>query len=181
MNIVDPIKSREDIRRMENWLAKYSKKNRLIFVIGVNIGLRVSDILNLNISDVYNRKYVVIREQKTNKYKRFMLNKKLQKLLNEYLKNTPDSEKPLFQTDKGERMNRSQVYKFLNEAAQAAGLSENIGTHTMRKTFGYHHYKQFNDIVLLQRIFNHSSPKVSLAYIGITQEDIDYSYLNFEL
>ena len=181
MNIVDPIKSRKDVNRIENWLKKHSMRDRLIFAIGVNVGLRVSDILNLNISDVYNKTYVVIREQKTNKYKRFALNNKLQRLLNEYLKDVPISNKPLFSGNNGERIQRSYVYKFLNDAAQAVNIKENIGTHTMRKTFGYHYYKQFNDITLLQKIFNHSSPYVSLAYIGITQEDIDSSYMNFEL
>ena len=57
----------------------------------------------------------------------------------------------------------------------------NVGTHTMRKTFGYHHYKQFNDVALLQKIFNHSSPSITMRYVGIAQEELDYSYLNFEL
>lgn len=181
MNIVDPVKSRDDVRKMEEWLAERSARDRLIFAIGMNVGLRISDILKLNISDVYGTTYVKIREKKTNKYKKFVLNAKLQRLLKEYLKDTPLSNEPLFLGKRGERLHRSQVYKFLNDAAKAAGLKENIGTHTMRKTFGYHHYKQYNDIILLQKIFNHSSPLVSLAYIGITQEEIDSSYLNFEL
>ena len=87
MNYVEPIKSREDIRKVEDWLDKRSKRNRLIFAIGVNTGLRVSDILGLNISDVYNKTYVEIREKKTGKYKKILLNSKLQTLLKEYLKN----------------------------------------------------------------------------------------------
>ncbi len=51
----------------------------------------------------------------------------------------------------------------------------------MRKTFGYHHYKKFNDVVLLQKILNHSSSSITLRYIGISQEEIDISYNNFEL
>ena len=51
----------------------------------------------------------------------------------------------------------------------------------MRKTFGYHHYKQFKDVVILQKIFNHSSPQITLRYIGIEQDQIDYSYSNFIL
>ena len=52
MNIVDPIKSRDDVKKIENWLMKHNLRDRLIFAIGVNIGLRISDILNLNVSDV---------------------------------------------------------------------------------------------------------------------------------
>lgn len=79
-------------------------------------------------------------------------------------------------------MHRSIVYRFLNEAVNTLNLEVGaIGTHTMRKTFGYHHYKKFNDIALLQRILNHSSPAITLRYIGISQEEIDMSYSNFEL
>ena len=69
----------------------------------------------------------------------------------------------------------------LKNAAKKAGVKGNIGTHSLRKTFGYHHYKRFNDIGLLQKILNHSSSAITLCYIGITQEIIDMSYKNFNL
>ena len=56
-----------------------------------------------------------------------------------------------------------------------------IGTHKMRKTFGYWHYQQYKDVAILQEIFNHSSPSVTLRYIGINQDNIDKSYMNFSL
>ena len=58
---------------------------------------------------------------------------------------------------------------------------DHFSTHTMRKTFGHHHYKQNNDVALLQKIFNHSSPSITMRYIGIAQEELDESYINFEL
>ncbi|MDE1433721.1 tyrosine-type recombinase/integrase, partial [Bacillus licheniformis] len=67
---------------------------------------------------------------------------------------------------------RKTTYKMLKEAAEYVGL-DGIGTHTMRKTFGYWHYKKFKDVALLQEIFNHSSPDVTLRYIGITQDTMD--------
>ena len=51
----------------------------------------------------------------------------------------------------------------------------------MRKTFGYHHYQKFKDVAMLQKIFNHSSPQITLRYIGIEQEQIEESYANFIL
>ena len=69
----------------------------------------------------------------------------------------------------------------IREACKKAGLEEKVGTHTMRKTFGYHHYQQFKDVVLLQKIFNHSSPQITLRYIGVEQDEIDDSYKNFVL
>ena len=73
------------------------------------------------------------------------------------------------------------IDQLLIYACKAVGLEENIGTHSMRKTFGYHHYKQFKDVALLQKIFNHSSQQITLRYIGIEQDQIDYSYNNFVL
>lgn len=186
-NLVEPIRKLCDIERLEKYLTRKNLRNRLIFVLGINTGLRISDILNLNISDVKNKNYVEVREKKTGKYKRFPLNNKLKVLIDEYIttvrRKTYSIEdcEPLFVGKKHKRLNRSQVYRFLNFACNELQIDINIGTHTMRKTFGYHHYKKFNDVVLLQKILNHSSPSITLRYIGITQEEIDISYSNFEL
>ena len=61
------------------------------------------------------------------------------------------------------------------------GVADPIGTHTLRKTFGYHAYQQGTDVTLLQKVFNHSAPSITLRYIGITQDDIDNVYLNLNL
>ena len=185
-NLVEPIKSKKDLQRIEELLAHKNKRNQLIFVFGINTGLRVSDILGLNILDVKDRTYVEIKEKKTGKYKRFPLNKKLQKLIKEYLPErqkmyTVEDEEPLFIGKLHKRLDRSQVYRFLNAACKELGILVNIGTHSMRKSFGFWFYKQYNDIALLQKILNHSSPAITLRYIGIAQEEIDLSYRNFQL
>jgi len=108
------------------------------------------------------------------------LNEKLKGLIAEYVKGKRDRE-PLFRSLWGRRYNRITAYYMIRDACKAAGLEEKIGTHSMRKTFGYHHYQQFKDVVLLQKIFNHSSPQITLRYIGIEQDQIDYSYNNFVL
>ena len=81
----------------------------------------------------------------------------------------------------GHRLDRVTAYYIIKNACIKAKLQEKIGTHSMRKTFGYHHYQQFKDVVILQKIFNHSSPQITLRYIGIEQDEIDYSYNNFVL
>lgn len=79
------------------------------------------------------------------------------------------------------RLNRIAAYTIIKDACASAGIEAHIGTHTMRKTFGYHHYKKFRDLALLQKIFNHSNPQVTLRYIGIEQDQIEDSYTNFVL
>lgn len=179
MNVVQPIKKLEDIQKIKKYLAK-KPRDTLLFSFGINTGLRISDILSLNVGDVKGRDYIEIREKKTNKYKKFPLNSFLKEEINLFVEVLP-SEQPLFYTQKHCRLDRAQAYRILNKAAQVVGMKERIGTHTLRKTFGYHHYKKYNDIVLLQKIFNHSSPSVTLRYIGIEQDTIDESYMNFYL
>ena len=185
-NLSEPIKIKEHVEAVEEYLASYSKRNQLIWVFGINTGLRVSDILGLNIDDVKNKTYVEIREKKTGKYKRFPLNDKLKKLIREYLKIRENQYsigegEPLFIGKKHHRLGRSQVFRFIKDACAKLGIMGNFSSHTMRKSFGYFFYKQYNDIALLQKILNHSSPSITLRYIGIDQETIDISYNNFEL
>ena len=179
MNVVQPIKKLEDIQKIKKYLAK-KPRDALLFSFGINTGLRISDILSLDIGDVKGRDYIEIREKKTNKYKKFPLNRFLKKEIDVFVEGLP-IEQPLFYTQKHCRLDRAHAYRILNKAAQAVGVKGRIGTHTLRKTFGYHFYQQYDDIVMLQKIFNHSTPSITLRYIGIEQEDIDEVYRNFYL
>lgn len=179
-HVVEPIRDKQQIKAVEDYLEQKEFRNKVLFCLGINSGLRVSDILSLNVSDVRGKTHIELYEKKTGKLKKFPINNKMEKLLNYYTDNKSDN-MPLFVSKNKNRLDRSQVYRFLNEACLSAGITANIGTHTMRKTFGYHHYKQFKDIAMLQMIFNHSSPEITLRYIGIDQDEIDKSYNAFEL
>lgn len=109
MTTVEPIRNKDEIKKVEKILAHQSQRDLVLFTLGINSGLRISDILALNVGDVRMKTYI------------------------------------------------------------------------MRKTFGYHHYKKFRDLALLQKIFNHSNPQVTLRYIGIEQDQIEDSYTNFVL
>ena len=119
-------------------------------------------------------------EKKTGKYKRFPINSKLKPMFAQFTQGRKADE-PLFLSVFNNRMERTQCYRIINDICRKAGIDYNIGTHTLRKTFGYHHYRKFKDIVVLQKIFNHYSPQVTLRYIGIDQDIIDNSYNNFIL
>lgn len=180
MSTVEPIRKISEIKKLEEYFKKSSLRNLLLFDFGINSGLRISDLLSLNISDVRNKKYVKVREQKTRKQKKILLNAKIRLMLKGYTKNKLNNE-PLFITKFGNRLDRISAYKILNKACEDTQLELAVGTHTLRKTFGYHHYKKFKDIVLLQKIFNHSNSNITMRYIGIEQDEIDKSYKNFIL
>jgi len=180
MTTVEPIRNKKDIKKVENVLEKQSKRNLLLFVLGTNCGLRISDLLSLNVGDVRAKTHVQIIEKKTGKFKKFPINDRLKPMIEDFIKGKRNNE-PLFMSHWGKRLDRVTAYYLIRNACEEAGLQEKIGTHSMRKTFGYHHYQQFKDVVILQKIFNHSSPQITLRYIGIEQDQIDYSYSNFIL
>lgn len=180
MTTVEPIRDLKNLRKLENYFSKKSKRDLLLFTIGTNCGLRISDIVALNVGDVKNKSYIQITEKKTGKYKKFPINAKLKPMFEEFTKGKTSTE-PLFTTIFNNRLDRFGAYYILKEAAKNTNLQEKIGTHTMRKTFGYHHYKKFKDVAILQKIFNHSTPQITLRYIGIDQDQIDDSYNNFIL
>jgi integrase len=72
------------------------------------------------------------------------------------------------------------AYKILRKVAERFHLDE-IGTHTLRKTFGYHFYQQTKDVAMLQEIFNHSSPAITLKYIGVNQDSMDRAMTKFKI
>ncbi len=180
MNIVEPIRNKDDLKRIEHTLEKQSLRDLLFFVMGTNSGLRISDILGLNVGDVRGKTHICITEKKTHKHKRFPINQKLQQLIIRHIEGKKDKE-PLFTTVYNNRLDRHQAYRIINKACTTVGIKYKVGTHSLRKTFGYHHYIRFNDIALLQKILNHSSTSITLRYIGIEQDKIDESYMNFIL
>ncbi len=180
MSTVEPIRKKSDLRKVERILAEQSMRDLLLFTIGTNCGLRISDILALDIADVKGKNFISLKEKKTGKLKKIPINSKLKPMLATYTKGK-GPEEPLFKTIFKNRLDRIAAYRIINNVCTKAGLEEKIGTHSLRKTFGYHHYKMFKDVVILQKIFNHSSPQITLRYIGIEQDKIDESYKNFIL
>lgn len=189
MEFVQPIRDRKQIERMKKVLKGQNLRDYALFVLGINSGLRVSDLLSLRIGDVVDdrnniRDRITMREKKTAKAKDFPLGKTAEKALREYLDTRDDtaSEDPLFLSRKGGGfLGRSQAYRIINGAAETVGITDKIGTHTLRKTFGYHAYTMGMDLSVIQKLLNHSSPAITLNYIGITQEDLDKVYMSLNL
>lgn len=188
MEFVHPIRDRKKIDAMKKYLRGSSERNHCLFTLGINSGLRISDLLRLDICDVVEGKKVkdriCLRESKTGKHKEFPISSNAKKAIADYLKTRENYQldDPLFLSRKQNGyLGRWQAYKIINDAARAVGIKEKIGTHTLKKTMGYHAYKEGKDITLIQKLFNHSAPSITLAYIGITQEDLDNVYLDLNL
>ena len=179
MNTVEPIRNKKTLNKIKEILSE-NQRDFLIFTVGTNCGLRISDILSLNVKDVKDKSYIDITEKKTKKTKKIPVNETLKSLIEDFIKNRNENE-PLFLSYLNNRMERTQCYRIINKTYKKAGVNYKIGTHTLRKTFGYHHYKKFKDVAILQKIFNHSAPGITLRYIGIDQDTIDKSYKNFML
>lgn len=174
MRTVEPIRDTQTIDEMKQALLYYGgTRDRFLFTLGINTGLRVSDLLNLKKKNIKDYR-LKLTERKTRKYNNLSL-LHIQKQIDEYIQFL-DDEDYLFQSKKSnEPISRVQAYRILNNSAKAIGLSD-IGTHSMRKTFGYWYYKRSNDIALLMTLFNHSSQRVTLEYIGINQDVLDKSF-----
>ena len=180
MKFVEPIRKLSDIEKIKKKL-KPHPRDLLLFAFGINTGLRISDILKLKVKDVKNKKHLTIIEQKTHKYKKILIMSELRNQIKKYTK-YKSNDTYLFKTRyTNQPISRVQAYRIINDACKEANIKENVGTHTLRKTFGYHFYQQTKDIALLQDILNHSSPKVTLRYIGLNQDIIDESLKNFYL
>lgn len=188
MEFVQPIRDLKQIDTLKKLLKQQSLRDYCLFVLGINSGLRISDLLKLRISDVSEngkvKDRIRLREKKTNKFKDFPISNNAKKAIKEYLQSRVinNEDEPLFLSRKNKGfILRQRAYLILNEAAKSIGIKEKIGTHTLRKTFGYHAYNNGYDITLIQKLFNHSSSSVTLRYIGITQEELDDVYLSLDL
>lgn len=181
---VQPIRSLEHIALMSEYLSKSQngKRNQFMFVLGINTGLRVSDLLWLQARHLRQvDTHVVLREFKTGKVRRFLVNEHLQPMVADYISRMSDNEY-LFASNRFAKLpiNRVQAYKILRDAGEQFGL-HHVGTHTLRKTFGYHYYAMTKDIMTLMMIYNHASQEQTLDYIGWSQELIDQSLKSFSL
>ncbi|MBS4191759.1 tyrosine-type recombinase/integrase [Bacillus sp. FJAT-49705] len=170
MNIVQPIRDAELIQEIKEFLKNWNERNYILFLLGINTGLRIKDILKLRVSDVEGWS-IFLKEGKTGKLTEIHMPNELKRALRSYIKGK-DKNEYLFKSREGKNkpITVSMAYVIMKNIEEEFGL-ERIGCHSLRKTYGYHHYKQFNDVVALMEHFNHSDPKITLIYIGMKQDE----------
>lgn len=161
-------------------------RDLLLFVVGVNTALRVSDLLQLRIGDFIDENGEVVdrfwlREEKRNKRHEVVINDSILEALEEYRTAYPDVEKNLnnflfFNTrtlDYSQPIDRRQVWKIISDICRDVGLRGNYGTHTLRKTWGYHARMSGVDLALIMHKLNHSDLAYTKRYLGITDEELE--------
>lgn len=174
---MEPIRDDEWLVAFIEELKEGSERNYIMFMIGIYTGLRISDILPLRVADV-SGSHMVLLEQKTKKHKRIIMHPTLRRAINRYIEGMdktdvllPSREKS--KTGKVRPIGRRQALRILQDTAKSIGYTGRIGTHSLRKTFGFRHYQQYKDVAELQVIFNHDSQYETLKYIGVMSERIE--------
>lgn len=188
MNTAQPIRSTEDLKKLKNYYMEIvpNERNQLLIIMGLNTALRISDILALRWDSVYDfdkskfRTHIVLTEQKTGKISTIYINKNIRKSLEAYKEYLRVHRKAarryqyVFRhTNKNIPISRVQAFRIIKEAAEYCNIPGTICCHSLRKTFGYHAWKQGASPVMLMNIFNHSSYQITKRYLGIEQDDRD--------
>ena len=192
MGTTQPIKSKEDLKKFMDYYkaVRPNPRNYALVILGLHTALRISDILELHWKDVYDfsmdkfKKHVIVLEKKTNKRKAVALNFHVKEALKRLKdQRIPDPQDYIFskRTDPSNPLCRSQAFRIIRDAARKAIHEEHISCHSLRKTFGYHAWKQGISPVLLMDIYNHSSYQITKRYLGIDHDEKDYVYLELEL
>lgn len=191
MSTTQPIRDKELLQDFKNYYLYVEPhyRNYALIITGLNTALRINDLLHLTWDMLYNdsqvKKHLTIRESKTGKYSRLLINSELQTLLKEYrIKYYTGSANPyLFCSNRkvSQPLSRYQAYRIIRHAAEQVGLNDHISCHSLRKTFGYQAWKQGTPPALLMSIYNHSSYQITRRYLCIEQDDKDAVFSNINL
>lgn len=200
-----PIKSIDDIQRISDFLIDQKRwRDNMLFVLGINFGLRVSDLRTLRFSDLINddctfKRTFPILEQKTKatrsikKNRYITINMAVMDAVELFLAKTPGCKLSdyMFRSARNiasgvnEPIHRNTVELILKGIGEELHIDAHMSTHTLRKTFGYHQMiasgNSQRKLLLLQKIFGHSSAAITLDYIGITNDEIVEAYEGLNL
>ena len=174
---VDPIRRISHVKSISKYLAD-KPRDRLLFIMGVNNGLRSGDLLRLKVNQIKDLKpgeYLEIKEGKTGKENILVINKAVYKAIRNYMeKLKPNDDDYLFKSRKGSGpISIQAVNNNIKRWAQAINLKGNFGAHTLRKTWGYIQRVKYGvGFEIICKRFNHSSPAVTMRYLGIQDKEV---------
>lgn len=173
MNFVEPIRDKHKLDELKDYFLERPKRDYMLYFLGMNLTLRITDLLKLRVCDLRDKDYFTLVEKKTGKYKKIPVLPHVKKEIRTYVKDMKDSDylfRALYRKE-NKPIDRSQAWRIITAAAKACNL-DRIGTHSFRKTYGYHYYQSTKDVVSLMKIFNHHDQNITLRYIGIEQDQM---------
>jgi integrase len=183
---VQAVKDLDKVKLISHLLERrYSKQIADIWNIGLNLALRISDLLSIKFDDIHHDR-LLIKESKTGKLANIQLNQKALTTIKQIQAEHPNHVY-LFQSYRNQqalqKAPKPLTRRAVSEAFVMIGQEVNVslGTHSMRKTRGYHLYKNTKDIARVMKMLRHSSEGVTLRYIGITQDDVDKDFVDLEI
>lgn len=180
---VSPVRDLTALSKLKARLYPHPR-NYCLLIFGINTNLRASDLLQVRVGQV---RYCEVgdtfqlREKKTQKLRAITMNpavyEAVQRLLETIPKATDDD--ALFQSKQGKGpLTVSSFSYMVKNWCREIGLTGNHASHSLRKTFGFVHRKiHQTDIPTLMVMFNHSSQKETLDYLGIQQDDVQSAYM----
>lgn len=200
----EPIKNIEDIDRISEYLISNERyRDNMLFIVGINFGLRISDLLQLRFTQLINDDFSFkttfpILEKKTRNTRKVQrnryisINDAVMDAVTLYLQHTQCKlDDYLFRSEsnrgsnQNKPMSRMSADRILKKIAETLCLENKMATHSLRKTFAYHQMVMSNNdprkLLLLQKMFGHSSAAQTLDYIGITGEEIEDAYMKLNL
>jgi integrase len=191
MKTTEPIRDKRKIRQLAEYYRKRGQiRNYVLIVMGLHTALRISDLLRLRWEDVFDfvngrvRQNITITEKKTGKTKTIALHANIITALQLYA-DSAKSEAFLFENPRTKKaISRIQAYRIIRASAEAVGIPTPVSCHSLRKTFGYHAWKDCkgkDKELIIMKIYNHSSFAITSRYLGITQDDINAVYLEARL
>jgi len=191
MKKVQPIRDIKKIRAIKGNLKKRNPRDFLLFTLGINTGLRISDILKLKVEDVQDqagniREYLDLNEKKTKKQRLIYINDEVKSALEYFFKKTGiyDLDRYLFVSEKSKEnkpITRIRAWQLLQSWCREVGIEGRIGTHTLRKTTGYQMRMAGVAIELIQEVLGHQSISMTKKYLGITDDEITKVLKKFNL
>lgn len=171
-------------------------RNKMMFLVGINLSLRASDLVTLKWNFFYDnngefKDFYTLQPKKTRNQKKFVklyFNKVVKKAITDYIEEYPvfDMDEYLFKSRKGNgAVTEKSLWKIIVDVAAEAGITKNVGSHSLRKTFGFWAWHNAEDknkaLVTLQALFNHSDTQTTLRYIGLMSSEIEDMFNSVDL
>ena len=185
----DPIRDKNELKALADFYFRRGElRNYVLVVLGVHTALRISDLLQLKWTDLYDydrgcmRDHLAVVEQKTGKRRIIALNREALRALSLYFKHHKGEYVFSNHRKHENHISRVQAWRILRAAVKALRLTGHISCHSLRKTWGYFAWSRAGiSPEVIMTVFNHSDFRITLRYLGVQQDDLDQAYRKMKM